>query len=183
MGDYQLQVTIDQDSGFCFGVVYAIDMAEEILEQDGYLYCLGDIVHNDEEVERLQGDRQNEQVRRELQPENQGCSAVEHQQCHAHQPDGARQFTSRGRRVSNGRQGAIHQQRTQHRARADDPCENVEEADQTNGDIGCVHAGLVPVLPAAGWHAPRSGPRVGGTGAAKSAYDGSAEDLAIWDDT
>jgi len=53
MGDYNLQVTIDRDSGFCFGVVYAIDMAEEILEQDGYLYCLGDIVHNDEEVERL----------------------------------------------------------------------------------------------------------------------------------
>src|SRR5260370_16243030 len=53
MGDYQLKVTIDQDSGFCFGVVYAIDMAEEILEEDGYLYCIGDIVHNDEEVERL----------------------------------------------------------------------------------------------------------------------------------
>ncbi|MCJ8208781.1 4-hydroxy-3-methylbut-2-enyl diphosphate reductase [Mucilaginibacter sp. RS28] len=53
MGTYNLQVSIDQDSGFCFGVVYAIDMAEEILEQDGYLYCLGDIVHNDEEVERL----------------------------------------------------------------------------------------------------------------------------------
>jgi len=48
-----LQVTIDQDSGFCFGVVYAIDMAEEILAEDGYLYCLGDIVHNDEEVDRL----------------------------------------------------------------------------------------------------------------------------------
>src|SRR5476651_196957 len=53
MGDYQLQVTIDNESGFCFGVVYAIDMAEEILEEDGYLYCLGDIVHNDEEVSRL----------------------------------------------------------------------------------------------------------------------------------
>ena len=50
---YNLQVTIDQDSGFCFGVVYAIDMAEEILAEDGYLYCLGDIVHNDEEVTRL----------------------------------------------------------------------------------------------------------------------------------
>lgn len=48
-----LQATIDKDSGFCFGVVYAIDMAEEILEEDGYLYCLGDIVHNDEEVARL----------------------------------------------------------------------------------------------------------------------------------
>src|SRR5271169_269372 len=53
MGDYHLKVSIDQDSGFCFGVVYAIDMAEEILAEDGYLYCLGDIVHNDEEVERL----------------------------------------------------------------------------------------------------------------------------------
>jgi 4-hydroxy-3-methylbut-2-enyl diphosphate reductase len=53
MGEYNLQVTIDQDSGFCFGVVYAIDMAEEILAEDGYLFCLGDIVHNDEEVERL----------------------------------------------------------------------------------------------------------------------------------
>jgi 4-hydroxy-3-methylbut-2-enyl diphosphate reductase len=53
MGDYNLKVTIDQDSGFCFGVVYAIDMAEDILAEDGYLYCLGDIVHNDEEVERL----------------------------------------------------------------------------------------------------------------------------------
>ena len=48
-----LQVTIDKDSGFCFGVVYAIDMAEEILDEEGYLYCLGDIVHNDEEVARL----------------------------------------------------------------------------------------------------------------------------------
>ncbi|MFB5945158.1 4-hydroxy-3-methylbut-2-enyl diphosphate reductase [Albibacterium profundi] len=48
-----LSVSIDKDSGFCFGVVYAIDMAEEILEEDGYLYCLGDIVHNDKEVVRL----------------------------------------------------------------------------------------------------------------------------------
>jgi 4-hydroxy-3-methylbut-2-enyl diphosphate reductase len=51
--EYNLQVAIDRSSGFCFGVVYAIDMAEAILEEDGYLYCLGDIVHNDEEVERL----------------------------------------------------------------------------------------------------------------------------------
>lgn len=50
---YNLNVSIDKDSGFCFGVVYAIEMAEEILEEDGYLYCLGDIVHNDEEVLRL----------------------------------------------------------------------------------------------------------------------------------
>jgi len=50
---YNLQVDIDKSSGFCFGVVYAIEMAEDILDNDGYLYCLGDIVHNDEEVERL----------------------------------------------------------------------------------------------------------------------------------
>ncbi len=50
---YNLNVTIDKSSGFCFGVVYAIDMAEDILDREEYLYCLGDIVHNDEEVERL----------------------------------------------------------------------------------------------------------------------------------
>lgn len=49
-----LSVTIDQNSGFCFGVVYAIQMAEDLLDEQGYLYCLGDIVHNDVEVERLQ---------------------------------------------------------------------------------------------------------------------------------
>jgi 4-hydroxy-3-methylbut-2-enyl diphosphate reductase len=48
-----LSVTIDQNSGFCFGVVYAIEMAEDVLNEQGYLYCLGDIVHNDEEVNRL----------------------------------------------------------------------------------------------------------------------------------
>ncbi|RZK24975.1 MAG: 4-hydroxy-3-methylbut-2-enyl diphosphate reductase [Flavobacterium sp.] len=51
--NYNLSVTIDKASGFCFGVVYAIDMAEDILENEEYLYCLGDIVHNDEEVKRL----------------------------------------------------------------------------------------------------------------------------------
>ena len=48
-----MQVTIDKYSGFCFGVVYAIQMAEEVLKQEGSLYCLGDIVHNNKEVERL----------------------------------------------------------------------------------------------------------------------------------
>jgi 4-hydroxy-3-methylbut-2-enyl diphosphate reductase len=48
-----LKVTIDDNSGFCFGVVYAIQMAEDFLDEYGKLYCLGDIVHNDEEVERL----------------------------------------------------------------------------------------------------------------------------------
>ncbi len=49
----QLKVTIDEHSGFCFGVVYAIQMAEDYLNEYGKLYCLGDIVHNEEEVERL----------------------------------------------------------------------------------------------------------------------------------
>ena len=48
-----LKVEIDNNSGFCFGVVFAIQMAEGILETEGKLYCLGDIVHNDEEVSRL----------------------------------------------------------------------------------------------------------------------------------
>ena len=48
-----MKVTIDKYSGFCFGVVYAIEMAESILEKEGILYCLGDIVHNNKEVERL----------------------------------------------------------------------------------------------------------------------------------
>ncbi len=49
-----LSVRIDPNSGFCFGVIYAIQMAEDLLEEQGYLYCLGDIVHNDEEVQRLE---------------------------------------------------------------------------------------------------------------------------------
>ncbi len=48
-----LKINIDPQSGFCFGVIYAIEMAEDILDEDGHLYCLGDIVHNDEEVNRL----------------------------------------------------------------------------------------------------------------------------------
>ncbi len=46
-------VEIDSDSGFCFGVVTAIRKAEEELEKSGSLYCLGDIVHNSDEVQRL----------------------------------------------------------------------------------------------------------------------------------
>ena len=48
-----MKITIDTYSGFCFGVVYAIEMAESILRDEGSLYCLGDIVHNNKEVERL----------------------------------------------------------------------------------------------------------------------------------
>ena len=47
------KVEIDEGSGFCFGVVNAISKAEEELAKGGTLYCLGDIVHNSREVERL----------------------------------------------------------------------------------------------------------------------------------
>jgi len=47
------RVEIDQQSGFCFGVVTAINKAEDELDNTRTLYCLGDIVHNNAEVERL----------------------------------------------------------------------------------------------------------------------------------
>lgn len=46
-------IDIDERSGFCFGVVNAIERAEEEIEKGGVLYSLGDIVHNRVEIERL----------------------------------------------------------------------------------------------------------------------------------
>ena len=60
-----MKVTIDKYSGFCFGVVYAIEMAEAELSKLGKLYCLGDIVHNNMEVDRLN---------------NMGLEIINHQQ-------------------------------------------------------------------------------------------------------
>ena len=48
-----MQVNIDKNSGYCFGVEFAIKMAEDEMENMEPLYCLGDIVHNDMEVKRL----------------------------------------------------------------------------------------------------------------------------------
>jgi 4-hydroxy-3-methylbut-2-enyl diphosphate reductase len=48
-----VEIEIDKDSGFCFGVVTAIESAEKELKNSEILYCLGDIVHNNLEVERL----------------------------------------------------------------------------------------------------------------------------------
>ena len=48
-----LSIDIDENSGFCFGVTTAIQKAEEELKKGGILYCLGDIVHNSIECERL----------------------------------------------------------------------------------------------------------------------------------
>ena len=47
------KIEIDKQSGCCFGVAKAISKAEEELKKGGTLYCLGDIVHNNIEVERL----------------------------------------------------------------------------------------------------------------------------------
>ena len=48
-----LKIEIDEQSGFCFGVTTAIQKAEEELAKGAPLYCLGDIVHNGKECERL----------------------------------------------------------------------------------------------------------------------------------
>lgn len=48
-----MEVTIDKNSGYCFGVEFAIQMAEDEMRDGNTLYCLGDIVHNDMEVQRL----------------------------------------------------------------------------------------------------------------------------------
>ncbi len=48
-----MKIEIDQGSGFCFGVTRAIGKAEEELANGAKLYCLGDIVHNGKECDRL----------------------------------------------------------------------------------------------------------------------------------
>ncbi|MBQ2857101.1 MAG: 4-hydroxy-3-methylbut-2-enyl diphosphate reductase [Bacteroidaceae bacterium] len=48
-----VNIEIDKGSGFCFGVTTAIQKAEEELAKGNTLYCLGDIVHNGQECERL----------------------------------------------------------------------------------------------------------------------------------
>jgi len=54
MGTLNLKVEIDKKSGFCFGVVEAIKRAEDHLNKGEKIYCLGQIVHNEEEVNRLE---------------------------------------------------------------------------------------------------------------------------------
>jgi 4-hydroxy-3-methylbut-2-enyl diphosphate reductase len=48
-----MKVEIDPHAGFCFGVRKAVQAAEEILASEGKLFCLGDLVHNEEELRRL----------------------------------------------------------------------------------------------------------------------------------
>jgi 4-hydroxy-3-methylbut-2-enyl diphosphate reductase len=48
-----MKVTIDGNSGFCWGVVRTVQIAEQYLEQEGNIYVLGHIIHNPKEIERL----------------------------------------------------------------------------------------------------------------------------------
>ncbi|MBN2166503.1 MAG: 4-hydroxy-3-methylbut-2-enyl diphosphate reductase [Marinilabiliaceae bacterium] len=48
-----MKVEIDQQSGFCYGVIKAIEKAEKFLKSENQLFCLGDIVHNEAEIKRL----------------------------------------------------------------------------------------------------------------------------------
>jgi 4-hydroxy-3-methylbut-2-enyl diphosphate reductase len=49
-----MKVDIDKNSGYCFGVIRAIEIAEKELQNSKILFCIGDIVHNEMEVKRLE---------------------------------------------------------------------------------------------------------------------------------
>ncbi|MBN1789302.1 MAG: 4-hydroxy-3-methylbut-2-enyl diphosphate reductase [Bacteroidales bacterium] len=49
-----MNIEVDPAAGFCFGVTRVVDKAEEIIREQGQLYCLGEIVHNQKEIERLE---------------------------------------------------------------------------------------------------------------------------------
>lgn len=53
MKDKKINITIDPNSGYCFGVTYAIEHAERELKEEDQLFVIGDIVHNNKEVDRL----------------------------------------------------------------------------------------------------------------------------------
>lgn len=70
-----MEVLIDEHAGYCFGVVKAIGAAEEELSHDGSLYCLGDIVHNSAEVERLK-DKGLQVIDHAMLPQVAGCKVL-----------------------------------------------------------------------------------------------------------
>lgn len=49
-----MKIEIDPKAGFCFGVTRVVNKAEEVIRQQGILYSLGEIVHNQKEIERLE---------------------------------------------------------------------------------------------------------------------------------
>ena len=54
MNRLNLKIELDEKSGFCYGVTNAIAKAENILQENGELFCLGNLVHNEEEIRRLE---------------------------------------------------------------------------------------------------------------------------------
>ena len=53
MTSSHMKVTVDNNSGFCWGVVRTVDIAEQELAESGKLYSLGEIIHNPVEIDRL----------------------------------------------------------------------------------------------------------------------------------
>ena len=49
-----MKVSVDNNSGFCWGVVRTVDIAEQELAETGKLYSLGEIIHNPVEIDRLE---------------------------------------------------------------------------------------------------------------------------------
>ena len=88
-----MHIEIDKHAGFCFGVVKAIGAAEDALAREGSLYCLGDIVHNSAEVDRLETKGltviDHEELRR-----LQGCKVLI--RAHGEPPETYRTATERG---------------------------------------------------------------------------------------
>lgn len=70
-----VNIVIDDNAGFCFGVVKAIGTAEEELSRSGSLYCLGDIVHNTAEVRRLK---------------EKGLQVIDHEDLKRNVPEGSK---------------------------------------------------------------------------------------------
>jgi 4-hydroxy-3-methylbut-2-enyl diphosphate reductase len=50
-----MKIEVDPQAGFCFGVKRVVSKAEENIKEQGFVYCLGEIVHNQKEIERLEG--------------------------------------------------------------------------------------------------------------------------------
>lgn len=70
-----MKVEIDKNSGYCFGVEFAIQMAEDEVDANKTLYCLGDIVHNTMEVQRLEA-KGLKIIDREMLPQLHDCKVL-----------------------------------------------------------------------------------------------------------
>lgn len=70
-----MKVTVDNNSGFCWGVVRTVDIAEQELAETGKLYSLGEIIHNPVEIERL-GEKGLRTIRHEDLPNLKGAKVL-----------------------------------------------------------------------------------------------------------